>query len=44
MLIAVVLVLLTVTGVAATVHAVHTDGYGARPRRGDRFADPRRFL
>jgi hypothetical protein len=40
----VVLVLLTVVGVAATVRAVLLDGYGPRPARGDRFTDPRRFL
>ena len=40
----VLLVLLTVAGAAATIRAVHSDGYGPRPQRGDRFTDPRRFL
>jgi hypothetical protein len=38
------LALLAVAGVAATIRAVRTDGYGPRPARGDRFADPRRIL
>jgi len=41
---AVLLVLLAATGVTATIRAVHSDGYGPRPARGDRFTDPRRFL
>jgi len=40
----VLLVLLATAGVAATIHAVRSDGYGPRPVRGDRFTDPRRFL
>jgi hypothetical protein len=44
LMLAVLLVLLTATGVAATIRAVRSDGYGPRPLRGDRFTDPRRFL
>ncbi|HEV7623251.1 MAG TPA: hypothetical protein VGO26_03880 [Amnibacterium sp.] len=40
----IVLAVLAVVGIAATVRAVRSDGYGPRPTRGDRFTDPRRFL
>lgn len=47
MTIAIVLVVLLVVaagGVLGTIGSVRTDGYGPRPDRSDRTADPRRSL
>lgn len=44
LLLAILLVLLTLAGIAGTIRAVHSDGYGPRPLRGDRYSDPRRLL
>jgi hypothetical protein len=40
----VVLLVLTIAGVAGTIAAVRSDGSGPRPARGDRFVSPRRWL
>jgi hypothetical protein len=39
-----VLLVLAAGGVLGTVDAVRRDGYGPRPDRADRTADPRRLL
>ena len=39
-----VLLLLTVAGIAGSIAAAHSDGYGPRPTRGDRFVSPRRWI
>lgn len=40
----IVLGVLAAGGVLGTVGAVRSDGYGPRPDRADRTADPRRLL
>jgi hypothetical protein len=39
-----VLLLLTVAGIAGSIVVVRSDGYGPRPVRGDRFVSPHRWL
>ena len=39
-----VLLLLTVAGIAGSILAVRSDGYGPRPARGDRFVSSRRWI
>jgi hypothetical protein len=38
------LAVLSAGAILGTIDAVHNDGYGPRPDRNDRTADPRRLL